>query len=92
MMIYCGTYFARLAGDLSIAGYTLMADYTDYYTMSPFVFLISLPMLGIRWFLPVLFPCYNSEYTPSYCAEQNDFNPYGVFNFYELFCLIVFLN
>lgn len=89
-MIYSGTYFARLAGDISIAAYALMAGYTNYYTMSPFVLLISLPMMGIRWFLPVLFPCYNTEYASAYCDEQDYYDAYGVFNFYGLFCLIVF--
>jgi hypothetical protein len=55
--------------------------------MSPFLLLITLPMVGIRGFYNTLFPCYNIEFGGDLCGEYLD--GFSQVNFFPMFCLMV---
>ncbi|KAJ3369457.1 hypothetical protein HDU91_007201 [Kappamyces sp. JEL0680] len=69
MLLVCGSYFARWCADTAVAIYVLVNGMASYYDMSPFTLLLSLPMMGIRGFYPLLFPCYNEQAATDACND-----------------------
>jgi hypothetical protein len=61
MLLFCGFYFARFWGDVAVSIYIFANSFMSYYNMGIFYLLLSFPMLGIRGFYPILFPCYNAQ-------------------------------
>ncbi|KAJ3273298.1 hypothetical protein HDV01_004656 [Terramyces sp. JEL0728] len=69
MGIYTAVTYARWSGDVAIAIYSLAIQQTDYFDMPSVIFGITYPMIGVRGFYSVLYPCYNLNLPDMQCGD-----------------------
>ncbi|KAJ3257354.1 hypothetical protein HK103_004574 [Boothiomyces macroporosus] len=67
--IYTAVSYAKWSGDVAIAIYALIIQQTNYFDMPSVIFGVTFPMIGVRGFYSVLYPCYDNNLPDMQCGD-----------------------